>query len=103
MSDRTQYHWWLVAHDNNDTTLIYGSGISEEAARQHGLEILPGLDFEVRKLPTRNLARASSILKGKRLEETHSLKEATKRLKHKPKSTKKSSASAQYHNQHDPW
>lgn len=76
--------WWLVARDEaGKTTLIFGSDRSEEDARQKGLEMLPGIDFEVKKLPTRNLARASSLFKGKKLERTHDLKKSMQKLRHK--------------------
>jgi hypothetical protein len=82
--EHRRYYWWLLAHDSetNSNTLVFGSDISEADARQHGLEMLGGCDFEIRKLPTRVLAKASSLWKGNRLEKTHSLKEATKRLGH---------------------
>ena len=75
--------WWLVARDEQGkTVLIFGSDRSEDEARQKGLEMLGGLNFDIKRLPTRNLARASSLCKGNRLEQTHDLKEATKRLTH---------------------
>ena len=78
----TRQYYWIVAHDDTGKPyLIYG-GESEEAARDKGLEMLSGIDFEIRKLPTRNLSRASSLLKGNRLEMYHSLKEATRRIGH---------------------
>lgn len=77
-------YWWLVARDEHGkTVLIFGSDRSEEDARQRGLEMLSGLDFAVKRLPTRDLGRASSLLKGNRLEEAHSLRDATQRLRHK--------------------
>ncbi len=79
----TRYHYWIVAvePESSKPYLLYG-GTTEEEARQKGLEILGGLDFEIKRLPTRNQARASSLLKGGRLEQTHSLKRASKRLGH---------------------
>lgn len=75
--------WWLVTHDENDKMfLIFGSDKSEDEAREKGLEMLGGLDFEIKRLPTRELAKASSLLKGNRLEQTHSLTKASKRLGH---------------------
>ncbi len=76
-------YYWIVAVDNDSGKpyLIYG-GPSEEEARQKGLEMLPGMDFEIRPFPTRNLSRASSMLKGKRLEDTHSLSKASQRIGH---------------------
>ncbi len=76
-------YYWIVAHDtDNKPYLIFGSDKSEEDARQQGLEMLGGVDFEIKKFPTRDLASASSMLKGKKLKETHSLKKATERLGH---------------------
>ena len=82
MTIRERQYYWLVAKDEEGkTVLIFGSE-SESEARQKGLEMLGGLNFDIRRLPTRNLSRASSLLKGNRLERTHDLKEATKRLSH---------------------
>ena len=79
----TRYYWWLVTQDEDGKPfLIFGSDKSENDALQNGREMLPGTTFEIRKLPTRNLQRASSLIKGNRLESTHSLKEASKRLGH---------------------
>ena len=81
-TERTSYHYWLYTKDETGKPyLIYG-GLTEEAARQKGFEMLAGLDFDIKRLPTRNLQRASSLLKGGRLEKTHSLKKATERLGH---------------------
>ena len=76
-------YWWLVTTNAaGDRFLVFGSGVSESDARQRGIELLNGLDFEIKKYPTRVQATASSLLRGKRLEQTHSLSEASKRLKH---------------------
>lgn len=76
-------YFWLVAKDpdSGKPYLIYG-GTTEDEARQKGLEMLGGIDFQIKSLPTRNLARASSLLKGNRLETTRSLKAASQRLGH---------------------
>lgn len=83
MEKVNRYHYWLVCNDpdSGKPYLIYG-GQTEEEARQKGLEMLSGVDFEIKRLPTRNLQRASSLLKGNRLEQSHSLREASKRLGH---------------------
>jgi len=80
----TRYYWWIVSHDPDTKKpyLIFGSEKSEDECRQRGMELLGGLDFEVKRLGTRSLSKASSLLKGNRLEQTHSLKEASKRLGH---------------------
>ncbi len=80
---RGRNHYWILAvdPDTDKPYLIYG-GATEDIARQHGIEMLGQVDFEIRALPTTNLQRASSLLKGKRLEDTHSLSKASQRLGH---------------------
>lgn len=68
--------------------LCFGSDISEDAARMKGLELLGGDDFKIVKLHHRDLGSASAELRGKRLEQTHSLRKATMRIGHE-KSLKK--------------
>lgn len=76
-------YYWIVARDETGKPyLIFGSDKSEEDANQQGLEMLSGVDFTIRRFPTRDLSRASSMLKGTKLKETHSLKKATERLGH---------------------
>ncbi len=75
-------YWWLVTQDQGKNFLVFGSDKSEEDARQKGFELLGGIDFEIKRLPTRSLSQASSLLKGNRLEQYHSLREASKRLGH---------------------
>jgi len=82
MSDHRQYFWLVSKDEGGKTFLIFGSDRSEDDARQRGLELLSGAYFEVKQLPTKDLSRASSLLKGNRLERTRSLKEASKRLGH---------------------
>lgn len=76
-------YYWLVCQDpeTNQPYLIFG-GNTEDEARQKGLDVLVGLNFEIRPLATRNLQMASSMVRGKRLDETKSLTEAKKRLGH---------------------
>lgn len=76
-------YYWLVTRDpgTGQPYLIYG-GITEDEARQKGLEMLSGIDFEIRGLRTRNMARASAMVRGTRLEASHSLKEASRRIGH---------------------
>jgi len=78
-----KYYYWLVSRDpeTGKSYIIYG-GESEDAARQQGLEMLAGLDFEMKRLPTRDRGAASAFIRGKRLERTHSLKEAGQRMGH---------------------
>ncbi len=82
IESRRKYYWLVTADpDTKKPYLVFG-GNTEEEARQKGLEILGGIDFEIRGLPTRDMARASSMVKGRRLEDTHSLGRASERLGH---------------------
>jgi hypothetical protein len=74
-------YYWIKATDQGKPYLIFG-GIREDDARAKGLEMLPGVDFELVKLPTRNLQRASAMVRGTRLEETHNLRKASARIGH---------------------
>lgn len=76
-------YWWIITRDpETKQPFLIAGGDTEDEARHKGLETLGGIDFEVRALPTRNLARASSMIKGRRLEKTHSLRKASQRLGH---------------------
>lgn len=78
-----RYYYWIATHDEaGKPYLIFGSEHSEDEARQKALEMLGGLDFEIKRYPTKDLATASAFLRGKRLEGSHSLKEANKRIGH---------------------
>jgi len=76
-----EYYWVATRDEEGKPYLIFG-GASESEARQKGLEMLAGLDFEIKRYPTRDLATASSYFRGKRLEQTNSLKQAGKRIGH---------------------
>jgi len=83
MARESQYWYWLVCADpETGKHFLVAGGRTEDEARQKGMEVLGGVDFQIKRLPTRNLARASSLLKGNRLESTHSLKQASERLGH---------------------
>jgi hypothetical protein len=81
MSASRKYYYWLVCSDSGKKFVIYG-GLTEDDARAKGLEELSGINFEIRRLPTRDRDAASAYIRGKRLEETHSLKKASQRLGH---------------------
>ncbi len=80
-----QYHFWIATRDEaGKSYLIYGcpDRDGESACRDKGIEMLGGLDFEIKRYPTRNLAEASAFYRGKRLERGDGLKAATQRLGH---------------------
>jgi hypothetical protein len=85
---RRQWHWWIVAIDPEDPNgqpyLLYGclAEEGEDKARQKGFELLNGLDFQLRKFPTRRTSEASQYLRGKRLEQTRNLHQSVRRIKH---------------------
>ena len=80
---RGQRYWWIICKDpDTGKPFLIAGGNTEEETRQKGMEMLGGIDFEVEDLPTRNLSRASSIIRGGRLEDTHSLRQAKERLGH---------------------
>lgn len=83
----SRYHYWLTGHYREpgkppNRFLIYG-GPTEDEARQRGLEMLGGTDFEVKRLPTRHQPTASRMLKGDILEGSRDIRKATRRLRHK--------------------
>lgn len=73
--------FWIISSCDGRPILIFGDR-DENVARQKGLEQLNGRDFKLKRLPTRDLGKASSMIRGQRLEETHDLHEATKRQTH---------------------
>lgn len=79
---RRKYYWLVCQDTDTKKVFLIAGGNTEEEAREKGLEILGGIDFEIRGLPTRNLQTASSMVRGKRLEDTHSLHKAKERLGH---------------------
>lgn len=81
--DRRNWYWWIVTKDpESEKPYLLPGGKSEQEARQKGLEQLGGIDFNLRRFPTIDLAKASAMLKGKRLEKTKSLHKAVERLGH---------------------
>jgi hypothetical protein len=79
---RHYYYWLLCTDPDTHKPFLIGGGNTEDECRSKGLEMLAGIDFEIRRLPTRNLARASSLIRGVRLEDTHSLHKASEKLGH---------------------
>ena len=79
--ERKHYYWLYTVDEDGKPHLIYGAE-DESSARTRGLELLGGMDFEIKRLPTRSLPAASSMIRGVRLESTHSLKKASRRIGH---------------------
>ena len=79
---RRKFYWILTQDPDTRKPFLIAGGEDESGAHQKALEMLGGVDFEIRGLYTRNMAKASSIIRGKRLEDTHSLHKASERLGH---------------------
>lgn len=78
-----RYYYWIVARDEEDKPyLVFGSDKNEEEARLKGLEMLPGINFEIKRYPTRDLGTASAYFRGKRLETGEGLHKSTQRIGH---------------------
>ena len=77
-----KYYYWLVTHDENGKVFLIFGGEDESQSRQKGLEMLSGMDFDIKRLPTRDLATASAMYRGKRLERGEGLRRSTQRLGH---------------------
>lgn len=79
------YHYWIFTKDKDGRMyLIYGCPArdGEDKARQRGMELLGSVDFELKRYPTSSIQAASSMARGSRLNETHSLEISKKRIGH---------------------
>ncbi len=77
------YYFWIVARDDDGKPyLVFGSDESEAEAREKGLEMLSGMDFDIKRYPTRDIGAASAFFRGKRLEAGEGLSKARQRIGH---------------------
>lgn len=72
--------YWIVAELDGKQVLIYG-GPDEKSATEKGYQELDCY-FEVRKFNTRDIQKASQMLKGEKLTESQDLGASLERLKH---------------------
>jgi len=83
---RREYHFWIATWDNETGKpyLIYGcpERDGEDECRSKGIEMLGGLNFDIKRYPTSNLAMASQFHKGHRLTSGDGLKQSVQRLGH---------------------
>lgn len=80
-----QTYYWIKAEHGGKTILILPKGesaLTEDSAYQWGFQKLPH-NFEVVGLPTRDISRASRLLKGRRLDETGNIDSALEKYQHK--------------------
>jgi len=82
MSRRMYY--WIAAKDETGKPYLISATMckTEDEARQRGMEMLSGLDFEIKRYPTRDLSSAVRMLRGSRLEDTHALRTSARRQGH---------------------
>jgi len=75
-----QFHWWISGLDphSGKRFLIYGDP-QESVCRQKALEMLSGIDFKMKRLPTRDPNAAARMWKGERLAVHHDLSDAMRR------------------------
>ena len=74
-------YFWLTGIAEGKPFLLYG-GMTFDEANEHGLEMLAGVDFQIKKLPTRNISQASRMCKYGTLANTHNIVRARERLGH---------------------
>ena len=74
--------WWIVTQNEDGRPYLLTGSYDEEEARRKGIEMLGGLDFRLVQFPTTDQAKASAMLRGKRLESTHSVTQAARRQGH---------------------
>jgi hypothetical protein len=79
----TRFYFWIVTHDKDTHKpyLIFG-GDGESESRQKAFDMLGGLDFEIKRYPTRDEGTASAFFRGKRLERGDGLKKSSERIGH---------------------
>ena len=74
-------YFWLTGVAEGKPFLLFG-GMTFDEANEHGLEMLSGVDFQIKKLPTRSISAASRMSKYGTLATTHNIVKARERLGH---------------------
>ena len=78
--------WWVYAVDQGKPVLLGGFGSQTEADREGYTNL--SVPFKTIHLPTINRSAASAMIKERRLDETHNLRESLKPIRHKMQSRK---------------
>ena len=81
MTQQQIYYW--IWGESQGRKVALGPYDTKEEAQERGSELIGGY-FEVVPLSTKDLRRATQILKARTLGETHDLPYALERVKHKP-------------------
>ena len=82
LSKRGGAAWWITTTSQNGKFVVLGPYASEEIASEYGFTKL-GNNFDCKWLPTRDMSRATHILKKERFDSIHNLDEALARARHK--------------------
>ena len=78
-----KYFYWLICREpDTGKVFLLSGGEDEQSARNRGLECLGGIDFKIKRLPTRNLASASAQVRGLRLNSGEGLRKSSERQGH---------------------
>jgi len=81
-----EYFYWLYGRNPEDGKgfLIYAcpDREGESTARTRGFEMLGGMDFKIKRLPTRDIGSASAMIRGVKLDTGMGLRRAQQRLGH---------------------
>ena len=77
-------YFWIAAKDETGKPYLISATMcsTESEVRQRGIEMLGGLDFEIKRYPTRDLSSAVRMHRGSRLEDTHALRTSARRQGH---------------------
>jgi len=75
-------YWWLTTTSVGGRFVVLGPYDSEGSATEYGWSHL-GSDFEVEQLSTRDMNKATRMLKKKRLDTSRDLEASLQRAKHK--------------------
>jgi len=80
-SSSHRIYWWVLA-EHEGKSVIFGPKATEEEAYNLGFDKLNGR-FEVVSLPTRDRAKATSMLKARMFEDTGDLDKSLRKFRHK--------------------
>ena len=57
-------HYWLLFHNGKKKMYLVYGGATRDIANKKGLEMWGSVEYEIKRLPTRNLALAASLMRG---------------------------------------
>lgn len=78
----SETHYWIYVDSyEGKPFLAYGSSNSYAEAERKGYELLPCM-FEIIELPTREITKASRMIRYRRLEETRDLTDSFRNIRH---------------------